>query len=180
AFRFRNPPQNRSMDRYRRFLTLACLLFAAPLPLNICLLYQMGGWRSAFQGPAGEIVLALFYWFPIGAFLAFYQGRTWKRLLFGYLLSLPLYFLTLKAIYPIWGGATFHPLAHGRLLIYMSATPSFFGMVRLVYFLATSRAAHWARGAATLACAAGLCAPIYLVASTNMRWPDESGKLVIT
>jgi imidazolonepropionase-like amidohydrolase len=168
------------MDRYSRFLTVVSLLFAAPLPLTICLLYQLGGWRSALQSPAGEIVLALFYWFPIGALLSFYQGRTWKRLLFGYLLSLPLYFLTLKLIYPIWGGATFHPLAHGHLPIYLSATPSFFGMVRLVYYLATSRTAHWARGGATLACAAGLCAPIYLAASTNMRWPNESGKLVIT
>ncbi|HEY4087718.1 MAG TPA: amidohydrolase family protein [Bryobacteraceae bacterium] len=168
------------MDRYRKFLTLTSLLFAAPLPLTICLLYQMGGWRSALESPAGEIVLALCYWFPIGALLSFYQGRTWKRLLFGYLLSLPLYFLTLKLIYPIWGGATFHPLAHGHLAIYLTATPSFFGMVRLVYFLSTSRVAHWTRGAATLACAAGICAPIYLAASTNMRWPNQPGNLVIT
>jgi enamidase len=88
--------------------------------------------------------------------------------------------LTLKLIYPIWGGATFHPLAHGRLLIYLSATPSFFGMVRGVYFLSTSRMARWTRGAAAIACAAGICAPLYLAASTNMSWPNEAGNLVIT
>ena len=111
--------------------------------------------------------------------MSFYKARLWKRLLVGYLVSLPLYFLTLAAIYPLWGGTAFHPLAHGRLLIYLSATPSFYGIVRLVHFLATSRAANWARGAAAFACAASIGAPIYLAASTSMNWPNESSHVVI-
>jgi enamidase len=140
----------------------------------------MGGWRAALGAPAGEAVLALFYWFPVGAVLAFYKARFWKVVLLGYLVSLPLYFLTLTAVYPIWGGATFHPLSHGRLLTYLSATPSFYLMVRLLFFLATSRAARWTRRAATLACAVGICAPVYLAAATRMSWPNESPRVVIT
>jgi len=167
------------MDRFRRFLTITALLFAAPLPLTICLAFKTGGWKAALGAPAGELALALLYWAPIAAWLSFSSARFWKKLLVGYLLSLPLYFAALALLYPLWGGATFHPFTNGRLPIYLSATPTFYGLVRLVYFLSTPRIERWTRGAATLACAAGICTPVYLAASANPKWPAATDRLVI-
>lgn len=56
----------------------------------------------------------------------------------------------------------------------------FYGIVRLVFFLATSRTQRWTRIAARLACAAGICAPVYLAASTGATWPSQTDHLVIT
>ena len=168
------------MERFRCFLTTIGLLFAAPLPLFVWLAFKFGGWLTALQSPVGELVLLLLYWLPIGAWLSFSKTRFWTRLLVGYLFSIPLYFAALTVLYPLWGGATFHPFTHGRLLTYLSATPSMYAMVRLAFFLSTCRAQRWTRGAATLACAAGICAPVFLVASTGLSRPGQTARLVIT
>src|SRR5262249_11180424 len=109
------------MERFCRFLTTTTLLFAAPLPLFVCLTLKLGGLRAALEAPAGELLLALLYWLPIGVWLSFSKARFWTKLLLGYLLSLPLYFTALTILYPLWGGTMFHPFTHARLFIYISA-----------------------------------------------------------
>jgi enamidase len=156
------------------------LLFAAPLPLVICLAFKMGGWVEAIESPAGELLLAALYWLPIGVWLSFSGVRIWKKLLIGYLISLPLYFLTLVVLYPLWGGATFHPFVGGRLAIYLSATPTFYGLVGLTFFLSTCRIRNWTRRAAAVAALAGICAPVFFTAVSARSWPPATTRVAIT
>ncbi len=169
------------MDRFRHYLTTAFLLFAAPLPLVVCLAFKMGGWVQTLESAGGVLLLAALYWLPIGVWLAFSSARFWKRLLIGYLISLPLYFLTLTVLYPLWGGVHFHPLVSGsRLRIYLSATPTFYGLVRLTFFLSTCRIGIWTRRAAAAAALAGISAPLFFTAASGMSWPSPTTHVAIT
>ncbi|HEX4133108.1 MAG TPA: amidohydrolase family protein [Bryobacteraceae bacterium] len=168
------------MDTFRRFLITSALLLAAPIPFAACLMFRMGGWRTALLSLTGELVLGLVYWWPIGAFLSWYKGRAWTKLVGGYLFSLPLYFVTLAAMYPIWGGASFRPFVNGRWIVYLSATPQFYGMVLLLFYLTTWRTARWTRWGAAFVLAAGTIAPVWLMAATRLNWPGERSHTVIT
>lgn len=130
---------------------------------------------------AGGLGLGVLYWWPIGAFLSWRKRRTWIRLLSGYLLSLPLYFLTLWVLYPMWGGATFHPFVNGRWTIYLTATPQFYGLVLLLFYLTTWRTARWTRRGAAAVFAAGILLPVYLMVTLRLNWPKrDSNHVVIT
>jgi imidazolonepropionase-like amidohydrolase len=169
------------MSTFRGFLTTSVLFIAAPLPLMACLAFKMGGWLDVLLALAGGLGLCLLYWWPIGAFLSWRKGRTWIRLLSGYLLSLPLYFLTLWVLYPAWGAATFHPFVNGRWTIYLTATPQFYGLVLLLFYLTTGRTGRWTRRGAVVVFAAGVFVPVYLTAAMSLNWPKrESNHVVIT
>ena len=86
------------------------------------------------------------------------------KLLGGYLLSLPLYFLTLAVLYHAWGGTAFHPLVDNRWIVYLSATPQFYAMVLLVFYLTTWRTARWILSAAVVVFAGAVYQPRIVVA----------------
>jgi signal transduction histidine kinase len=169
------------MKTFRAFLITSAVFIAAPLPLAAGLTFKLGGWLDALLAIAGGLGLGLLYWWPLGAYLSRPTGRTWTKLVGGYLLSIPLYFLTLAVLYPAWGGAVFHPFAGGRWAIYLSATPQFYAMVLLLSYLTKGRTARWALGTAVVALAAGIVAPLYLTAAASPHWPRiESSHAVIT
>src|SRR5271154_2873367 len=163
-----------AMKTIRDFFTSSALIIAAPLPLASVLTFKTGGWPAVLLVLAGGLALGLLYWWPLGAFLALPTERRWIKILCGYLLSLPLYFLTLAVLYPLWGGSTFHPLVNGRWIIYLSATPQFYAMVLLRFYLSTSRrTARWTMRATACVLAVGILAPLYLMATTSPRWPQQ-------
>ena len=169
------------MNGFRGFLTTSSLFIAAPLPLAACLALKTGGWPDVLAVLAGGLVLGLLYWWPLGAFLSWSKRRTGMKLLSGYLLSVPLFFLTLAALYPAWGHAVFHPLVNRRWIIYLSATPTFYALVVLRFYLTTWRTARWTLIGSTCVFAAGVFAPFYLTAATSLNWPAREGnRLVIT
>lgn len=151
------------------------------MPLVACLALKGDGWIAVLPVLAGGLALGVLYWWPLGAFLSWRKGRTWVRLLGGYLFSLPLYFATLAVLYPWWGGATFHPFVDGRWIIYLSATPQFYALAVLLFYLTTWRTARWALIGAAFTLAVGILAPLYLITAANPRWPKrESNVTVIT
>ncbi|HEY1760770.1 MAG TPA: amidohydrolase family protein [Bryobacteraceae bacterium] len=169
------------MKTFRAFLITSAVFIAAPLPLAAGLTFKLGGWLDALLAIAGGLGLGLLYWWPLGAYLSRPTRRTWTKLVGGYLLSIPLYFLTLAVLYPAWGGAVFHPFAGGRWAIYLSATPQFYAMVLLLSYLTKGRTARWALGTAVVALAAGIVAPLYLAAAAGPHWPHiKSSHAVIT
>jgi hypothetical protein len=91
-------------NTFRRFLLASSLFIAAPLPLFVAMGFGSGDWTTAGQGLAFSAGLCVLYWWPLGGFLAAYKGRRLRWVL-GYLVSLPLYFVTLAALYPLFGGA---------------------------------------------------------------------------
>lgn len=167
------------MSTFRGFLTTSALFIAAPLPLAAALAFKTGGWPGVLLAIAGGLGLALLYWWPLGAFLSWRKGRIWIRLLGGYVLSLPLYFITLAALYPAWGGATFRPFIDGRWMVYLSATPQFYALVVLLFYLTTWRTARWTFRAAAFTLAAGVFVPVYLMAATSLSWPRQQSNYVV-
>jgi catecholate siderophore receptor len=95
-------------NTFRRFLLASTLFIATPLLLFAAMGFGSGDWTMAGQGLAFSAGLCVLYWWPLGGFLAAYKGRPRLRWVLGYLVSLPLYFATLAALYPLFG-ATFRP-----------------------------------------------------------------------
>jgi enamidase len=156
----------------RRFVWASTLFLMAPLPLFVAMGFKSGDWSTSVLGFAFTAVLCLFYWWPLGFFLDRYQGRMWRKLVLGYFLSLPLYFITLELLYPAVG-ATFRPWANGQFPIYLSATPQFYLMVRVLFYL-TRRLPRWTLGAAMVMFAVGIVGPMYLTIAWNFAWPEPS------
>lgn len=164
----------------QRFLAVSAMLLAVPMPLAAMVAMPGGGWRAVLLVLSGSLAALLLYWWPLGALLASWQGRTWLKLIAGYVLSIPLCFLTLAALYPAWGNSTFHPFVHGRWAIYLSSTPQFYLMVVIVFYLSTLRTARWTMRVSAAALTAGLLVPVYLAASTHRGWPArQSTRTVI-
>ncbi len=164
------------------FLATSILLVAAPLPVLIVLTYRTSGWTEALAVLATWLGLAILYWWPAGAFLRYWKGerwwyRTWVRIPLGYLLSVPLYFLSLWMVYPAFGSA-FHPLVEGRWSIYLSATPTFYVLVLLLYWLTTFRIAAWFARAAVVVLAVGMVLPLYFISATSLNWPRAASNHV--
>lgn len=166
------------MNDFRRYLMTSALFLAAPVPLALALTFLTGGWRDMLGSAAGTLAAALLYWWPVGAFLAWFKGRAWVRFVLGYLLALPLYFAALAVLYPAWAGARFHPFQMDRFFIYLSGSPSFYFMARVLYFFST-RAPRWSRRCAAAALAAGMILPFGVAAVANPSWPRQTGDRVV-
>ncbi|HEY2382794.1 MAG TPA: amidohydrolase family protein [Terriglobia bacterium] len=163
---------------FRRFTLVSLLLIFSPLPLYAVMAFKSGDWTTGFLGLALSAGLCFLYWWPLGIFLAWFKGHTLPRLLFGYLLSLPLYFITLAALYPLFGGA-FRPWANGNLLIYLSATPEFYVMVWILFYL-SRRLARGVLMASAAVFTAGWAMPLLLMNTGNLVWPKTQDRVAIT
>jgi imidazolonepropionase-like amidohydrolase len=139
--------------------------------------FKSGDWTMGLLGLAFSAGLCFLYWWPLGVFLSWFKGRTMPKFLWGYLLSLPLYFVTLAALYPLFGG-TFRPWAKGQLLIYLSATPEFYAMVRLVYYL-NRRFAGVILTTAAIVFTAGVATPLLLMTTGKLLWPAPQDHVAI-
>jgi hypothetical protein len=95
------------------FLIASILLVAAPLSILFWMTFQTSGWSEGLAVLPRWLGLCLLYWWPVGAFLAWKGGKIWVRLLLGYLISIPFYFLCLAVVYPAFGAA-FHPMDNGE------------------------------------------------------------------
>jgi len=165
-----------SANPMSRLLLLSVLLVCIPLPFFLSLQYLVGGFRDCVPLFFAWLALALVYWWPIGALL-FHWKRGWlSRFVVSYLASLPLYFLCLVMIYPVFG-ARFHPQSAFFWEIYFAQTPTFFLMVFVLYLL-TRRGRTLMRTTTWLACAgfaAGLLAPfVYSLRVDRYAWPEPS------
>ena len=101
------------------------------------------------------------------------------RLLVGYLISVPLFFVSLYIVYPAFGAA-FHPMVNGQWKIYLSATPQFYLMVLLVSYLTSLRIGYWFVRGSALIFAAGAVLPFCLSAAASFDWPKaRMDRLVI-
>src|SRR5262249_55085455 len=156
----------------RRFVGISTLFLVAPLPLSVVMGFKSGDWSTSALGFVFTTVLCLFYWWPLGFFLDRYRGLMWRKLGLGYFLSLPLYFITLALLYPVFG-ATFRPWSNGQLPIYLSATPQFYVMVGLLFYL-SRRLPRWTLGTAVVTFAVGLVAPLYLTVASHFVWPTQN------
>src|SRR5262249_28363089 len=154
----------------RRFVLVSILIMFAPVPLFAVIALKSGDWLEALAALAFPLALCLSYWWPLGASLAWYRGSTWMKLLYGYLLSLPLYFLPLALLYPAVG-ATFRPFANGTLPIYLSATPQFFGAVGLLFYL-TRRLPRAILATAASVSVVGVLTPFVLMIPSSFVWPE--------
>jgi len=157
-----------------RFYLLALLLVCVPLPFLLAIQYLAGGIRGCVPMFFGWLGLVVLYWWPIGTVL-FAWRRGWvSRLIFGYLISLPLYFLVLYLIYPAFRGH-FHPSSPAVWTIYFSETPVYFLLVVALFLLTrkgktASRVASWL---AAVLFAAGIVAPIVYAARVDKyTWPQ--------
>jgi imidazolonepropionase-like amidohydrolase len=164
-------------NTFRRFLLASSLFIAAPLPLFVAMGFASGDWSMAGLGLAFTAGLCILYWWPLGGFLAAYKGRIFLRWLLGYLISLPFYFVTLAALYPLFGG-TFRPFSRGHLIVYLSATPQFYALVRLLHYL-SRRLPRGIIAAAGVTFSAGLIAPIVLMTTGQRTWPGGAEKIAI-
>jgi imidazolonepropionase-like amidohydrolase len=162
----------------RRFIAVSSLFIASPLPLFTAIGFKTGDWTTGVLGLALSAVLCFLYWWPLGAFLAWCKGRPVRKLLWGYLLSLPLYFVTLAVLYPFFGG-TFRPWGNGKLLIYLSATPQFYALVRLLFYL-TRRLPRLAAGSSSIVFVTGMVAPLVVMSTGRLTWPDPQNLVAIT
>jgi enamidase len=161
----------------RRFILVSGLFIATPLPLFAAMGFKAGDWTMSLVGLAFTACLCFLYWWPLGVFLAGFKGRKLSRFFWGYLLSLPLYFATLAALYPLFGG-TFRPLSNGQLLIYLSATPQFYVLLRLVFYL-SHRLPRGILAAAAVFFTTGVGAPLFLMATGNPVWPKTQERVAI-
>src|SRR5215831_10681048 len=164
-------------NTFRRFLLVSGLFIAAPVPLFAAMGFGSGDWTMAGLGLALTAGLCVLYWWPLGGFLDAYKGRTLLRWVLGYFVSLPLYFVTLSALYPLFGG-TFRPFGKGRLFIYLSATPQFYASVRLLYYLAR-RLPRAIVAAAGVTFSAGLIPPVVLMTTGQRAWPGRLENIAI-
>ena len=164
-------------NTFRRFVLVSTLFISAPLPLAAAIGLKGADWATPLRGLAFSAGLCFLYWWPLGAFLGWYNGRMVRRFLWSFALSLPLYFLTLWLLYPLFGGR-FRPWPAGQFLIYLSATPQFYAMVRLLFYL-TRRVRRVALGAGAVVFAAGSLAPLLLMATAGISWPQTPNRLAI-
>lgn len=162
----------------RRLTLVSSLFIASPLPLFASMGFKSGDWTTAVLGLVFSAGLFFLYWWPLGTFLAWFKGSTVSRSLWGYLLSLPLYYLTLTALYPLFGGK-FRPWSNGRWLIYLSATPQFYVMVRFVFYL-SRRLARGVLAAAIAVFALGVVAvPLSVMATGTLVWSKVQDHVAI-
>lgn len=164
-----------SANPLSRLFLLSVLLVCIPLPFMLAMQYLGGSLRDCVPVFFGWVALALVYWWPIGALLFLWKRGWFSRFVVSYLVSLPLYFLCLVMIYPVFG-ARFHP--HGFFWgIYFAQTPTFFLMVFVLYLL-TRRGRTAMRVTTWLVCfafAAGILAPIvYSLRVDKYKWPEPS------
>src|SRR4051812_9641327 len=164
-------------NTFGRFVLVSSLFLASPLMLYALLGFVSADWTMPLLGAGMAGGLGFLYWWPLGAFLAAYRGRTLQKVVYGYLLSLPLYFTTLTVLYRLFG-ATFRPFENGHLLVYMSATPQFYLMVRLLFYL-TGRFTRGTVVAASIVFAAGTAAPFVLMTTGNLTWPQRQDQAAI-
>lgn len=160
-------------NHLKRYGLLSLLLVCAPLPFLLALQYLGGGLSNCVLLLLGWTALAVLYWWPIGTFLFLWKRGWVSRLLIGYLISLPLYFLCLLLIYPMFD-AHFHPSSPAVWGIYFSQTPVYFAFT-IFLFLLVRRDNIARRITSRLAAAVfaiGLAAPIVYAARTDRyTWP---------
>jgi imidazolonepropionase-like amidohydrolase len=165
-----------------RFLLIAALLVGAVVPFNGAIAVLGGSARDGVSLAVRWFALFILYWLPLGICMYLVRLRMVWRILAAYAVSVPLYALTLWVVYPAAGGE-FHPFQTGLWPIYFSATPTFFLLVLLLYWICRKR--WWLRtGATWIGVVAGLCgvlAPVIVRARTDAyRWPKaDSGRLAI-
>jgi hypothetical protein len=167
----------------KRYCLLSLLLVCTPLPFLLALQYLGGGLSNCVPLLFGWTALAVLYWWPIGIFLFLWKRGWVSRLVVGYLISVPLYFLCLLLIYPVFD-AHFHPSSPAVWGIYSSQTPVYFAFTIFLFFLVrrdntTRRITCWLAAAVF---AIGLAAPIIYAAKTDHYiWPKtHSAQLNIT
>ena len=155
-----------------RFYLLALLLVWVPLPFLLAMEYFAGGIHASISIFVAWSILAVLYWWPVGAVMDVWKRGWVSRLAVGYVVSLPLYFLVLYLVYPAFNGH-FHPSSAGVWGIYFSQTPIYFAFVAIL--LALSRSERL-RGVATWLVAVllgvGIVAPIiYATRVDRYTWP---------
>jgi hypothetical protein len=120
--------------RLLHFYLLSVLRVCVPLPFLLTMQYLGGGVRKCVPMFFGWLALAIVYWWPVGTLLFLWKRGWMSRVLIGYLISLPLYFLCLLLIYPVFGGH-FHPSSPAVWGIYFSQTPVYFAFTTFLYLL---------------------------------------------
>jgi len=164
----------------RRFLLPAVLLVGIPFPSYLLIEYKSGELLDVVLTLAAWAVLAGVYWLPVGAVLFRWRGHWLGRLAVGYLVSVPLYFLALALVYPAFG-YRFHPRSAADWGTYFSATPTFFVMVLILFFLVRggqklARVTRFAAAAAFLLAVAGTF--VVWARVDAYRWPAETAARV--
>ena len=164
----------------REFLLPAILLTGVIIPLYLTMQYKSGQLRDALLVVVLWAILVFLYWLPIGTFLFRWKGHWLTRLVTGYLVSLPLYFLALWLAYPTLG-AHFHPRSPAEWGIYSSATPTFYLMVFGLYLLVRGgrTLARITQSLAALAFAVSLIGTIVLFARVDKyKWTSRGTQRV--
>lgn len=165
------------------YCLLSLMLVFTPLPFLLAMQYLGGGLGKCVPMLIGWTVLAVLYWWPVGIFLLLWKRGWISRMLTGYLISVPLYFLCLLLIYPVFD-AHFHPRSPSVWGIYFSETPIFFSFTLFLFLLVrrdntARRITVWL---ATVVFSFGVAAPILYAARTDHYiWPKtQSLRLNVT
>jgi imidazolonepropionase-like amidohydrolase len=157
----------------KRFGLPAALLTGIMFPPYVLVQYKTGEWLDVMLALAAWAVLLVVYWLPVGALLFRWRGHWLTRLLVGYLVSIPAYFLALALVYRAFG-YRFHPTSAAVWGTYFSATPTFYLMTVALYFLVRGGRtfARMAQGLAGAVFALSLAGTIVLWARTDKyTWP---------
>jgi imidazolonepropionase-like amidohydrolase len=164
----------------REFLLPAILLTGVIIPLYLTAQYKSGQLRDAVLVVVLWAILVFVYWLPIGMFLFRRKAHWLRRLVTGYLVSLPLYFLALLFAYPTLG-ARFHPRSPAEWGIYSSATPTFYLIVLGLYLLVRGGRilARITQSLAALAFAVSLIGTTVLVGRIDKyKWTSQAAQRV--
>jgi len=88
------------------YFLLAALLVGAPLPFNAAVAVLSGSPRDGIEYSLRWSAFYFLYWAPLGFYLNYARAAAWRRVLTGYIASLPLYWVCLWLIYPTAGGTS--------------------------------------------------------------------------
>lgn len=157
------------------YLTGSFFLLASPVPLLAWMMFASGGVTDAVDSTLRWMGLWLLYWLPLGIFWSSWKRGKWSRFFLGFVISLPLYFIALDAVYPAFGG-NFQPMLDGRWKIYLSATPQFYILAFLRFLFSSRRTGVWIMRISMCLFAAGVVFPIGVAVASAYTWPKTSDR----
>lgn len=165
------------------FLLTAALLSGSLFPLYLLIQYRTGEWLDVLIMGGVWAAVVVLYCLPVGAFL-FRPGANWlARLVLGYVISIPFYFLTVWIVLALLTSSLlpaslgFHPATAAAWLAYLYPTPIFYLIVLMLYFLVRAggqlaRIIPWGSAAVFSLSWVGVIA--WTQAMDSYRWPAQA------
>ena len=172
-----SPASQERRQNLRRLLLSALLLSSLPLPLMVTLQFHGGGVGDALLAVVTWVTASTIYWIPLSSLLTLWERGVIVRYASAWIVSVPLFFLSLIAAYPGMG-ARFGPSSEDAWVAYLSAGPWIFVYVLVLSFLVRNegRLARITKRLLTGAFLLCMAAPLLLLSRVDhYDWPENGG-----